>query len=105
MIHHVVFFQLKPEVDGPKLEEMVRTTRSILLRIPEVLGVKSGRNLDSRSEWQFFFAIEVESLDKLRMTLEDGFHLKFLETVIKPNTTGHFAMDFELDPSKELKYS
>ena len=105
MIHHVVFFQLKPEVDEPKLEEMVRTTRSILLRIPEVLGVKSGRNVDTRSEWQFFLAIEVESLDKLRMTLDDPFHLKFLETVIKPNTAGHFAMDFELDPSKELKYS
>lgn len=105
MIHHVVFFQLKPEVDGPKLEEMVRTTRSILLKIPEVLGVKSGRNIDKSSEWQFFFAIEVESLDKLKMTLDDPFHLKFLENVIKPNTVGHFAMDFELDPSKDLKYS
>ncbi|MEI7927410.1 MAG: Dabb family protein [Verrucomicrobiales bacterium] len=105
MIHHVVFFQLKPEVDRPKLEEMVRTTRSILLKIPEVLGVKSGRNVDSRSEWQFFFAIEVESLDKLKMTLDDAFHLKFMETVIKPNTAGLFTMDFELDPSKELKYS
>jgi len=105
MILHSVFFQLKPEVDEARVEEMVRTTRSLLLKIPEVLGVKSGRNVDPRSEWSFFFAIETETLDKLKMTLEDPFHLKFVETVIKPNTTNHFAMDFELDPSKDLKYS
>lgn len=105
MILHTVFFQLKPETDEAKVEEMVRTTRSLLLKIPEVMSVKSGRNVDPRSEWAFFFAIETESLEKLKMTLEDPFHFKFLEAVIKPNTTNHFAMDFELDPSKDLKYS
>ncbi|MFD0895433.1 Dabb family protein [Luteolibacter ambystomatis] len=105
MISHVVFFQLKPEVDEARVEEMVRTTRSLLLKIPEVLSVKSGRNVDTASEWQFFFNIETESLEKLKITLEDPFHLKFVESVIKPSTTAHFAMDFELDPSKDLRYS
>jgi len=105
MISHVVFFQLKPEADDAKVEEMVRTTRSLLLKIPEVLSVKSGRNVDTASEWQFFFNIETESLEKLKITLDDPFHLKFMESVIKPNTTTHFAMDFELDPSKDLRYS
>lgn len=105
MIHHVVFFQLQPHVDAPKLEEMVRTTRSLLLKIPEVLAVKSGRNVDPSSQWPFFMAIEVESLDKLKVTMEEPVHLKFVESVIRPNTTAHFSMDFELDPSKDLKYS
>ena len=105
MIHHVVFFQLQPHVDPPKLEEMVRTTRSLLLKIPEVLSVKSGRNVDPASQWPFFVAVECESLDKLKITMEEAVHLKFVETVIKPNTTAHFSMDFEMDPSKDLKYS
>ncbi|MGC4014335.1 MAG: Dabb family protein [Luteolibacter sp.] len=105
MISHVVFFQLNPGTDEARVEEMVRTTRSLLLKIPEVLSVKSGRNVDTASEWQFFFNIETESLEKLKITLEDPFHLKFQESVIKPNTAAHFAMDFELDPSKDLRYS
>lgn len=105
MIQHVAFFQLQSQVDAPKLEEMVRTTRSLLLKIPEVLAVKSGRNVDPASQWPFFMAIEVESLDKLHATKEEPMYLKFLETVIKPNTSGYFMMDFEMDPSKDLKYS
>jgi Stress responsive A/B Barrel Domain len=87
------------------VEELVRSSRSLLLRIPEVLSVRSGRNLDVNSQWRFFVSIEVNSLDKLRVTLDDPFHLKFIEKHIKPNTVAHFAMDFELDPSKDLKYS
>lgn len=105
MIHHVVYFQLNPEVDQSALEEMVRTSRSLLLKIPEVLGVRSGRNLDRESQWQFFFAIEVDSLEKLRATLDDPYHLKLMEKTIKPRTCNHFSMDYELDPSRDLKYS
>jgi len=105
MIHHVVYFQLKPEVDAATVEDLMRSSRSLLLRIPEVLSVRSGRNLDSQSQWQFFISIEVNSLDKLRVTLDDPFHLKFIEKHIKPNTLSHFAMDFELDPSKNIKFS
>ncbi len=105
MIHHVVYFQLKPEVDKVTVEELVRTSRSLLLKIPEVLGVRSGRNLDPKSPWQFYFSIEVDSLEKLRITLDDSFYLKLVEYVIKPNTCGELSMDYELDPSKDLKYS
>jgi hypothetical protein len=105
MIHHVVYFQLNPEVDKATMEEMVRTSRSLLLRIPEVLAVRSGRNLEPESQWQFFFAIEVDSLEKLRAVRDDPFHIKLMERTIKPNTSNQFELDFELDPSKDLKYS
>ncbi len=105
MIHHVVYFQLKPEVDAAMLEDLVRTSRSLLLKIPEVLSVRSGRNLDRDSQWQFFFCVEVDSLEKLRITLDDPFHIKLIERHIKPQTCGQFEMNFELDPSKNLKYS
>lgn len=105
MIHHVVYFQLKPGLDSAVMEELVRTSRSLLLKIPEVLAVRSGRNLDPQSQWQFYFSIEVDSLEKLRITLDDPFHLKLMEKWIKPNTSSSFAMDYELDPSRDLKYS
>lgn len=105
MIHHVVYFQLNPGVDAVLMEELVRTSRSLLLRIPEVLAVRSGRNIDPGSQWQFYFSIEVDSLEKLRITLDDPFHLKLVEKWLKPHTSDSFAMDYELDPSRDLKYS
>jgi hypothetical protein len=105
MIHHVVYFQLKPEVDDAVLEEMVRGSRSLLLRIPEVLAVKSGRNLDTSSQWRFFVSFETGSLEKLRAALDDPFYLKFTEKLIRPHTLAQFPMDFEMDPSKDLRYS
>ena len=105
MIHHVVLFQLTPETDAETVETMVRSSRSLLLKIPEVLAVRSGRNVDPDSQWQFFFSIEVDSREKLRAVLDDPFHLKLMEKTIKPVTTTSFTMDYELDPSRNLKYS
>jgi hypothetical protein len=105
MIQHVVYFQLKPEVDAPLLEELVRSSRSLLLKIPGVLSVKSGRNIDVTSQWQFYYSMEIESLEKLGFALDDPFHLKLVEKFIKPHTLDQFSLDFELDPSKNLKYS
>jgi hypothetical protein len=105
MIHHMVFFQFKPETDGTTVEALVRTSRSLLLKIPEVLNVRSGRNVEPTGQWQFFLAIEVDSLEKLRIVKDNPYHLKLVENFIKPHTSDQFAMDFELDPSKNLKYS
>ena len=105
MIHHVVYFQLKLGVDSATLEDLVRNSRSLLLKIPEVLAVRSGRNVDPSGQWQFYFSVEVDSLEKLRVTLDDPQHLKLMEKWIRPNTSDSFAMDYELDPSRNLKYS
>ncbi|MDA0768116.1 MAG: Dabb family protein [Verrucomicrobia bacterium] len=105
MIAHLAFYKLQPEVDPERLETMVRTTRSLLLKIPEILGVHSGRNTDPNSEWPFFFSIDVSSLAKLEMVKDDPLYLKFLESVIRPNTAGEFAFSFETDPTQDLRYS
>ena len=105
MIDRIMFYQLRADVDSTRLEEMVRTTRSILLKIPEVLSVHSGRNVDQESQWSFFVSFEVESLDKLQMVEEDGFYLRFLRDVVEANTDAQESFSFETDPSKDLKYS
>ena len=105
MVHHVVYLQLVDEIDGPILEEMVRASRTWLLKIPEVMSVRSGRGLDPDSQWQFFYSFEVDSLEKLGLVKQDAFHLKFLQQFVDPNTVTRFEMNFELDPSRDLKYS
>ena len=105
MIDHILFYKVRSDVDGARLEEMVRSTRSILLKIPEVLSVHSGRNVDQESEWSFFVSFEIENLDKLTMVEEDGLYLRFLRDVIDPNTDAQEVFSFETDPSKDLRYS
>lgn len=106
MIHHVVFLKLKAGTPPETLEEMVRQTRSLLLRIPEVLNVRSGRNVDPEAaKWPFYYSYEVASLAKLAIVKDDPFYLKLHETCIKPHITSELEMSFELDPSKNLKYS
>jgi hypothetical protein len=105
MIDHIVFHKLGLDVDETRLEEMVRSTRSILLKIPEILSVRSGRNTNSESEWPFYYSLEVESLDKLRMVQDDPLFLRFQRDVVNPNTVGEETFQFEMDPSKDLKYS
>ncbi|MGJ8642654.1 MAG: Dabb family protein [Luteolibacter sp.] len=105
MVQHVIYLQLNESLEKGKLEEMVRASRTWLLKIPEVLSVRSGRNLDPDSQWQFFYSFEVESREKLQMAESDPNHLKFIRDFIEPNTDNKFVLDFELDPSRELKYS
>ena len=105
MVHHIVLFKLKPEVTPAKLEEMMMTTRMSLLKIPEVLSVKCGKRIDPQCEWPFFVATEFESMDKYAMYRDDPVHLKFVEDVVKPNTTERLALDYEMEPGKDVKYS
>lgn len=105
MIHHLVLFKLKPEVDDEKLEWMMRQTRIMLLKIPEVLNVKCGKTVKADAEWPFFLSVDVESLEKLAMYASDPNHVKFVEQVIRPNTTERLAIDYEMDPGRDVTYS
>ena len=105
MIHHIVLFKLKPEITNEKVETMMMSTRMMLLKIPEALSVKCGKKVNPAAEWPFFIAIDCESMDKLALFLDDPVHLKFVEEIIKPNTTERLALDYEMEPGKEVKYS
>jgi hypothetical protein len=105
MVHHVALYKLKPEVTPEILEEMIRRTRSLLLKIPEVLSVRSGKRIDPAGEWPFFFSVDIESRAKQAMYRDDPVYLKFLEDVIKPYTGESLAMDYETDPGRKIKYS
>ena len=49
MIHHIDLYKLAPGVDEERLEEMIRNTRSQLLKIQEVLNLRCGKRVDDDS--------------------------------------------------------
>ena len=105
MVHHVTLYKLKPEVSPAKLEQLMMITRMTLLKIPEILSVKCGKNIDPKSEWPFFITLDFESMEKLAMTEDDAIFMKFVADVIKPNTAGRLTLSYEMEPGKSVKYS
>ena len=105
MIHHVTLFKLKPEVTPAKLEQMMMITRMSLLKIPEILSVRCGKNIDPKNEWPFFIALDYESTEKRSMAEEDAIYLKFTVDVLKPNIGEHLTLSYEMEPGKSVKYS
>ena len=105
MVHHMVLYKLKPEVTPARVEEMMMNTRMQLLKIPEVLSIKCGKRIEPEMEWPFFIAIDFESMDKYAIFREDSIFVKFMEEVIKPNTEDSLALDFEMDPGKDVRFS
>jgi hypothetical protein len=105
MLHNITLFKLPPEVSPAKLEQLMMTTRMTLLKIPEILSVRCGKNIDPASEWPFFIALEFESTEKLAMTEDDAIYMKFVVDVIKQNTVGSLTLNYEMEPGKSIKYS
>jgi len=105
MIHHLVLFKVRPEVDEEKIEWMMRETRIQLLKIPEVLSIRCGKRLKENLEWPFFLAVEIENTEKLALYMTDPHHVKFVEEVIKPFTTDRLALDYETEPGKDVRFS
>ena len=105
MIHHVALFQTLPHVDEAKLDQMMIAARMSLVKIPEVAGVRCGKNVDQKSSWNFFFAIDVDNLERLKLVQQDSIYIKFLADVISPNVTEQFVADFELEPGRSITLS
>ena len=105
MVHHVELFKLKPEVTPARVEEMMMNTRMQLLKIPEVLSIKCGKRINQEMQWPFFIAIDFESMDKFEIFRDDPIYVKYVEETIKPNVAESVALDFEMDPGKDVQFS
>jgi hypothetical protein len=105
MIAYLSLYKLKPEVTQEKLEEMMARTRVNLLRVPEVLAVKTGKRVNPNDSFPWFVYLEVESMDKLAICQDDPNYIKYREEVLKPNIAEQEATAFEMEPRKDAKYS
>jgi hypothetical protein len=105
MVHQITLFKLKPEVTPEGLERMMMSTRMSLLKIPEILSVKCGKNIDAKSDWPFFVALDFESMEKLAMTEDDAIYMKFIADIIRANTTEKVTLNYEMEPGKSTRFS
>lgn len=99
MVHHIVLYRLKHSPTPEILDEMMMKSRTMLLRIPEVLSIRCGRNTAGlQTEYPFFVAIDFDSLAKLAVYRDHPIYLKYMEDVIKPLTSGEMVLNFEMEP-------
>ena len=105
MVYHVTLYQLQPEVTPAKLEQLMFSTRMTLLKIPEILSVKCGKNIDLSSKWAFFIALDFESMEKMAMVQDEAIYMKFVADMIKPLTVAALTLNYEMEPGKAVKYS
>lgn len=105
MVHHVALYKLQPDATPETLDDMMRRTRSLLLKIPEVLAVRCGKRIEPDREFPFFVALDFEPLAKAAMFRDDPVYLNFLLEVVEPFITDCMAFDFEMEPGKNVKYS
>ena len=109
MVHHVVLCKFKAgtsaAAEAKTVEEMMRQTRSRLLRIPECLTVQCGKRIETDTTWPFFFSVDYETLAKMRVAQRNPAYEKFLQEVIAPHAAEQLSMIYELEPGKKVKYS
>jgi hypothetical protein len=105
MVCQVSLFTLKPEVTPERLEEMMWTTRTTLLRIREILHLNVGKRIREGDPWHWFVSVEVESLDKLAIAQDDPHYFKYVREVIESSVDQSQILTFEMEPRKDVKYS
>jgi len=105
MVHYIALYKLRSSVTDEELETMIRASRSQLLKIPEVLHLRSGKRIEEDSEWPFFIAIDFESLDKMVHYLVDPVYIRFRDEILRPFTTQRLELRYETDPAKDTRYS
>ena len=105
MVHLVVLCKLEGHVTREWVEEMSRSARSLLLKVPEVLAVRAGKRIDNDNVYPFFYSVDLESMDKLEMYRDDPNQVKFYAEVVEPHTHDRVEVVYELEPNKDRRYS
>jgi Stress responsive A/B Barrel Domain len=105
MIAYLCLCKLRPDVSSDEFENMMANTRIQLLRVPEILSVRTGKRINPDDDWPWFIYLEVESMDKLVIAQDDPHYIKFREDVLKPHISEQHASAFEMEPRKDVKYS
>jgi hypothetical protein len=105
MIAQLTLYTLKPGLPPERLEEMMWITRSTLLKIPEILALRTGKRIRPDDPYDWFVFVEADSLDKLAIAQDDPHYFKFLQEVVHPSIEKEDVHLYEMDPRKDVKYS
>ena len=105
MIHQIVLCRLRPDAAPGRVDDLMRQTRSRLLKIPEFRTVACGKPVETENAWDFFFAADFENLDKMRLGHKSVTYGRFEREVLTPHVADRQTLTYELEPGKDIKYS
>ncbi len=105
MVHHIALFKLKVEATPELLDEMMLNARTKLLRIPEVLSIKCGKNVDPEGNFSFFYAVDFDNLEKLEVFHQHPVYVKFAKDMVDPLVAEKMVLNYEMEPGKDTRYS
>ena len=105
MVHFISLHKLAEGVDDEQIDGLMRTSRSLLLRIQEVHNVRSGKRIDPENEYQFCVTMDFESREKLAMFREDPLWVKFQHEHLNKASDESLELIYETEPGKKVKYS
>lgn len=105
MVLEVLLYKLRPEVQPDGVDDLMRRARSQLLRIPQVLSVRSGKEIVPFSGWPFVVALEFDTRAKQAIAHDDPVWLKFTHDTMGPHVLEQVSLHYELEPGRDVKYS
>lgn len=105
MVLQLLLYKLRPETRPEEVEELMRRARTQLLRIPQVLSVRSGKEIVPGSEWPFVVTLEFDTRNKQAIAHDDPFWLKFTHETMAPHVQDQLSLHYELEPGRNVKYS
>ncbi len=105
MIHQIVLCRLPADAGPGRVEDLMRQTRTRLLKIPEFRTVTCGKPVEPENPWGFFFAVDFENLDKMRLGQRSPTYVRFEREVLTPLVAERQTLTYELEPGKDLRYS
>ena len=77
-----------------------------LLKIPEVNNLRVGKRVDTTNNpHTFFFSFDVDNMDKLAYIQENAVYIQFERQILGPFVAATKAMDYEMEPGKDVRYS
>lgn len=106
MVHHIRFLKLKATIKPDQIENLMVETRIRLLKIPEIMNLHVGKKIDVKhNPHDVFFSFDTESMAKLRIAEDDAVYIKFKHQILDQNVEQETALNFEMEPGKDVTYS
>ncbi|MDR0534642.1 MAG: Dabb family protein [Verrucomicrobiales bacterium] len=106
MVHHIRFLKLKANTKPDQIENLMVETRIRLLKIPEIMNLYVGKRIDSKGNpHDVFFSLNVENMAKLRIAEDDAVYIKFKHQILDEFVEQETALNFEMEPGKDVTYS
>ncbi len=106
MVHHIRFLKLKANIGPDQVENLMVETRIRLLKIPEIMNLHVGKRIDPKGNpHEVFFSMDLENMAKLRIAEDDAVYIKFQRQILDRHVEQETALNFEMEPGKDVTYS